>query len=106
MTIGYIHSSAFTRAIDDIRARCNELEPTELAKLDSEMAVTFEEHYAYQNAQARAHVSGRLSTDDAQIIYAALGEVGDPDNGGWETDVDTAVKVAVTLAMNTLLVAK
>jgi len=101
--ISYLHQSTFTKAIDDIRARCAALDAEELANLDREMAVSFEEHFAYQNAQSRAHVSGKLSTDDAQIIYASLGEVGDPDNGGWATDADTGVKVAVTLAMNTLL---
>jgi len=103
MSVFYLHKSKFTDAISDIRARCETLEPDELAQLDRDMAVSFEEHFAYQNAQARAHLAGRLSTDDAQIIYHALGEVGDPANGGWASQADTADKVAVTLAMNALL---
>jgi len=67
------------------------------------MAVTFGEHFAYQNAQARAHVSGKLSTDEAQIIYIALGEVGSQDNGGWASGTDLATKVVVTLTIGQLI---
>jgi hypothetical protein len=67
------------------------------------MAVEFDEHFAFQQAQARAHVEQRLTTDEAQVVYVALGEVGSQSNGGWAAGTDTATKVAVTLAMGELL---
>jgi hypothetical protein len=74
-----------------------------LADLDATLAVTFEEHFAFQNAQARAHVTGLLTTDEAQVVYVALGEVGDPGNGGWAAGTDLATKVVVTQLMGELL---
>lgn len=92
-----------TRAIDDIRGRCDALTADGRESLDREMDVTFEEHFAYQDAQARAHLNGRLTTDEASIIYCALGEVGDPGNGGWAARTDLATKVAVTLVIGEVL---
>ena len=92
-----------SKAIEDIRARCEALDQAKRDNLDREMDVTFEEHFAYQQAQARAHVSQKLTTEEAQIIYVALGEVGSSENGGWAAETDLPTKVAVTLAMGELL---
>lgn len=77
--------------------------PEQVAKFDSGLAIEPFEHYAYQEAQARAHATGRLSTDEAQIIYAALGEVMSATNGGWQPHVDTALKVTITTLMGELV---
>ena len=45
-----------------------------LPDLAAEMDITNREHHHYQNAQAQAHASGRLTLDEAQLIYRALGE--------------------------------
>lgn len=73
------------------------------AKCDAGMAIDFEEHFAFQQAQARAHVEGLLATDEAQIVYMALGEVGSTRNGGWSEGTDTATKVVVTTLVAELL---
>jgi hypothetical protein len=73
------------------------------AALDAKLAVTFEEHYAFQNAQASAHASGVITTDEAQTIYRALGEVGSEANGGWAKGTDLALKVTVTTLMGQLI---
>jgi len=90
-------------AVERVSTKLADLDAAKVSKLDAEMAVTFEEHYAFQNAQARAHVEQRLTTDEAQVIYIALGEVGSQKNGGWADGTSTATKVAVTLAMGELL---
>lgn len=90
-------------AVANVRAKMAELDADAVAKLDAEMAVEFDEHFAFQNAQARAHAMGKITTDEAQVIYIALGEVGSASNGGWASQTDTATKVAVTLAMGELL---
>jgi hypothetical protein len=89
--------------VDTVRAKLADLSAEDAAKLDAEMAVDWNEHFQYQEQQARAHAAGILSTDEALIVYAALGEVGAPSNGGWASGTDTATKVAVTLLMGELL---
>lgn len=90
------------RHIAELRTRVAALDDVARENLDHDMAVDFEEHFAYQEAQAHAHVSGVLSTDEAQIVYWALGEVGSSANGGWAAGTDTATKVSVTLLMGEL----
>lgn len=92
--------------IAGIRERVAALTPEAAATLDAEMAVDFEEHFAYQEAQARAHASGQLTAAEAMIVYVALGEVGSSKNGGWAKDTDTATKVSVTLLMGELIKAR
>lgn len=74
-----------------------------LTSLQATLAVDFTEHFAYQDAQAWAHVSGIISTDEAQTIYVALGEVGSPDNGGWAAGTDLATKVVITEVVGSIL---
>lgn len=92
-----------TRAIAAVQERIDAADAETMSKLDDEMAVSFEEHFAFQSAQARAHAMGKLTTDEAQVIYVALGEVGSPSNGGWASGTDLATKVTVTMLMPKLL---
>ena len=93
-------------AVDLVASRLAELSPAELAAFDAEMAVSAEEHFRFQQAQAQAHAGGYLSLEEALIIYAALGEHGSSRNGGWAAGTDTATKVAVTLMMSSLIVGR
>jgi hypothetical protein len=77
--------------------------PEKAEELDAAMDVGFEEHFFFQQTQAEAHASGRISTEEALAIYAALGEVWSSENGGWAAGTDTATKCAVTQAMGELL---
>lgn len=86
-----------------IQKRLDGLDADQVAKLDADMAVEAFEHFAYQEAQARAHVSGKLTADEAMIVYRALGENGSAKNGGWAADTNTATKVSVTLLMGELV---
>jgi hypothetical protein len=92
-----------TAAIEKLRVRYDALDPEAQARLDEEMAVDFAEHHAFQNAQARAHAGGKLTSEEAQIIYVALGEVGSAENGGWAAGTDAPTKCAVTLVMGELI---
>lgn len=69
---------------------------------ESELDITFREHFAYQNTQAQAHAAGRLTTAEAQVVYRALGEI-HGGNGGWSAGTDVATKVVVTRLMGELL---
>ena len=86
-----------TIAIERVRANPN------LDKLAGKMAITFEEHFAYQNAQAQAHASEKLTTEEAHIVYRALGEVHNANNEGWGEGTDLATKVVVTHLMGEIL---
>lgn len=99
-------ANRLTRSYDKVKERFEALDPEVQVSLDSEMAVSFEEHFSFQETQAWAHVSGILDTDEAQIVYVSLGEVGDPSNGGWASETDTPTKVVVTMLMGELLKAK
>jgi hypothetical protein len=92
--------------IDRMRPRVAALDAEAAKRLDEDMAVDFSDHFAYQEEQARAHVEGKISLDEAQICYIALGEVGSNKNGGWDQDTDTATKVTVTKLIGELLSAR
>jgi len=74
-----------------------------LAALDQNMALTVKEHTDFQNHQTRAATIGRLNTDEAVTICAALGEGHNPDNGGWQPEVGLATKVIITKIISELL---
>ena len=93
-------------ALERVRAKVEELDAAATARLDATLAVDFEDHFAYQEAQAHAHASGKLRPAEAQMIYASLGHVGSADNGGWAAGTDLATKVVVTQAIGELLGAR
>ena len=74
-----------------------------LEKLDKTMALNFSDHFEYQNLQAQAHASGKISADEARTIYAALGEVMSSKNGGWQPHVDLAMKTTITQIIGELI---
>jgi hypothetical protein len=96
-------ASKMTDAIVAMRTKIEGLSPEQRKGLEDGMAVDFQEHFQYQEQQARAHAMGKISTEDAQVIYNALGEVGSSSNGGWAADTDLATKVVVTQAIGQLL---
>ena len=61
------------------------------------------EHFAYQEAQTRAHAAGRITHGEALVVYAALGASWSPDNGGWSDEVDLPTKIAVTKLVSELM---
>jgi len=74
-----------------------------LESLDADMALSASEHAAFQNQQTRAAAAGRLNTDEAFLIYHALGEWADEANGGWRAGVGLAEKVVITQIIGELL---
>ena len=76
-----------------------------LEALDKTMALAFDEHFAFQNAQARAHAMGRLTTEEATTVYAALGETVSTTNGGWSAHVGLPLKLTITQLMGELIAA-
>lgn len=77
--------------------------PAKVAAFEAAQAIDFSEHVAFQNTQSKAFACGILTLDEAQTVYASLGEVGSQDNGGWADGTDLATKVTVTKLMGELL---
>ena len=74
-----------------------------LETLAKTMALSFTDHFEYQNLQAQAPASGKISADEARTIYAALGGVMNSKNGGWQPHVDLAMKTMITQIMGELV---
>ena len=79
------------------------LDGTPLDVAERGLDITMGERVAYQNAQATAHVTGKLSTDEAHAVYMAIGESGTSKNGGWARDTSYAMKITVTNLVGQLL---
>lgn len=79
--------------------------PFDIAKVNDNLAIDWEEHFGFQKAQSEAFAMGHISYGVAQLIYAALGEVqADPTvNGGWQQGVTTARKQSITQLISELL---
>lgn len=76
-----------------------------LSELDRKLSLTFSEFTAFQNAQARAHAAGVLTTEEAHTVYRLLGgEVYRRNgNGGWPKGVTLVQKLVVTKLMAELM---
>jgi hypothetical protein len=74
-----------------------------LERLDESFALSVADHAAFQGQQAKANATGRLNTDEALLIYHALGEWADESNGGWQAGVGLGAKVVITQIMEELL---
>ena len=75
-----------------------------LSELDT--GLTFEEFVTFQNTQARAFASGKLTAGEAMMVYQLLGEeayAGPECNGGWPKGVTMAQKIVVTKIIGELL---
>ena len=92
--------------VDTYRDKIATLDAGKVAGLDANLALDSGEHFEYQQTQARAHAEQVLSTDAAQLVYRALGEIGSPANGGWAAGTDTATKAVVTQLIGELLAAR
>jgi len=69
--------------------------------LHKELAITMAEFLTFQSVQTRAHVEGKITTEEAATIYAALG--GETYHGDWPEGTPLAAKVTVTQVMEELL---
>jgi hypothetical protein len=70
-------------------------------KLDISMALNMEEFVTFQNKQAMAFASGKLSQSEATWIYRKLG--GEVFSGDWPKATTLADKTAITQLMSELL---
>jgi len=77
---------------------------TPFRDLRAKQALTLAEFIHYQNTQAAAFASGRLSYEEAQTLYGALGGesyTGPPD--GWPAGTTLATILTVTQVIGELM---
>lgn len=98
-----MNDNRFIQAIERTRVKLANIDDEVKLSLADDLAIDFEEHFEFQQTQARAHAMGKITTDEAQVIYASLGEVQSSGNGGWAKSTDLATKVIVTQIMGELL---
>lgn len=66
--------NALVVAIDNTKTRLATHMPAEKQEeMSRKLDLTFQEHFAFQDAQAAAHAGGRISLDVANTLYTALG---------------------------------
>lgn len=93
-------------AIENARAAIAQKGDAWTRTIDETLALEGDDHFRFQQLQSQAHAMGNLTTDEAQIVYLALGESGSGSNGGWSAAADTATKFVVTQLMGELLAKK
>ena len=93
----------YDQYLDNVRGKLASKTEAEIAKVDNDLAIDFEEHFQFQQTQAEMHASGVLQMEVAQAIYSALGGSVSGSNGGWSKGVDTATKFTITQLMSELL---
>jgi hypothetical protein len=103
MEAGLLGDNRVTRAFRDVQGKFELLSSLQRTELDANMAVTFEEHFAFQQTQAWAHAAGIITPDEAWVFYSALGEIWNMENGGWAAETDTVTKCVVTVLIGQLL---
>ena len=72
-----------------------------MADFEADMSLSMEDFIGYQNAQSRAFASGKLTFDESQSAYIALG--GEIFHGDWPSGTSLATKIAVTRMIGELL---
>lgn len=78
------------------------LAPEKLARMERALDLTWDQACTYQQRQARAFASGRLTYEEAQTVYAAL----NGETPRWADHVKYPLKVAITVLMLGLLTAE
>jgi hypothetical protein len=89
-----------------IQSRLDNLSPERIEALDRGMDLSFEDHFSFQQTQASAFALGKLTLEEAQTVYLALGNGWLSKNGGWSKGTSLAMKVTITKLIGELIGAK
>lgn len=92
------------RMVGIVEERLAALDEAKRAEMTKALTLTHEEHFAFQTAQSHAHAGGKLTLDEAQAVYAALGgEQYASTADGWPESTTLAMRITVTKLMGELL---
>jgi hypothetical protein len=88
-------------AVALIEGRLATLPADKLESLKKTASLTSDEFFVYQQTQSRAFAGGRLTFDEAQIVYSSLG--GEHFEGDWPEGTSLALRITITKLMAELL---
>lgn len=88
---------------DSVRGAIEMADDRQRAVIEEASIIDWEMHFAFQEAQKHALAGGKLSPDEAQVVYASLGERWSESNGGWTEGTDLGTKVTILRLMHELL---
>ncbi len=72
-----------------------------IAALHEDMKLSLVEFVSFQNAQAHAFASGRITQEESTTVYRALG--GEGFGGDWPKATSLAMKITITTLMGQLI---
>jgi hypothetical protein len=87
-----------TAWIKTVESTLKKVDKAKQATLSEALRLDLSEVVGWQTAQAEAHAGGTLSTEDAQVIYHAIG----PTGANWQRQT-LATQLVITQVMQTLL---
>ena len=87
-----------TAWIKTVESTLKKVDKAKQATLSEALRLDLSEGGGWQPAQAEAHAGGTLSTEDAQVIYHAIG----PTGANWQRQT-LATRLVITQVMQTLL---
>jgi|TARA_R100000306_G_scaffold20515_2_gene24373 hypothetical protein len=87
-----------TAWIKTVESTLKKVDKAKQATLSEALRLDLSEVVGWQTAQAEAHAGGTLSTEDAQVIYHAIG----PTGANWQRQT-LATRLVITQVMQTLL---
>lgn len=87
--------------IERYQAKIDKVDTDKLEKLNKDLATSWKDLVEYQSLQASAHAAGKITTEEAKVVYEALGGE-NPTEEKWNK-LPLATKVTITQLMNELL---
>ena len=87
-----------TASIKTVESTLKKVDKAKQATLSEALRLDLSEVVGWQTAQAEAPAGGTLSTEDAQLIYHAIG----PTGANWQRQT-LATRLVITQVMQTLL---
>ncbi len=94
------------RIAEAIRGMREALQSTPAAKQETvkrKLDLTLAEFCKYQDEQAMAHAGGKITLEEAQTVYVALGGETFGSDGGWPRETDLATRIVVTKLVHELM---
>lgn len=95
-----------TAGIDRVAEQLRDESEIDIEALDESLGLSLEELFAFQEAKSIAHLTGRITAEEAMTIYQVLGsENAARDGAGWPYGTTIAARVVVYRACAELVLA-
>lgn len=82
-------------AIESTREHLAGVAPEQLVHAEETATIDVAMLAWLQENKGQMQLDGTLTLDEALTVYAAIGELPNPDNGGWAEGTDLATKIVI-----------